>query len=303
MPPRPDPPARLGRATGAALAAALLAAALLAAPGAAGAQATVRTPEVTASLVAAGDWLRPGAALPVAIRLQVAPGWYVYWRQPGEAGLPTTVEWRLPAGFRAAPLAFPIPRREESAGLVTHALRGDVVLLGAVTAPARARGRRTLRATVRYGVCREVCIPQTATLVLTLPLRDRAPEPDEAWRSLASAAAARAERPPTGLTLTARRDAAGRLCLLAAGPAAALAPLRGDSLLFFPSTVEPFPAALSLPARATTGGVAVRFPPGPRAARLQGVLAGAAGGGVVVDVAVGGGDCPAVGAGAGGMGG
>ena len=87
---------------------ALVAAAALASPRLAAAQSTVRSPEVTASLVAGGAWLRPGAPLPVAVRLQVAPGWYVYWRQPGEAGLPTTVEWRLPRGFAAAPLAFPV---------------------------------------------------------------------------------------------------------------------------------------------------------------------------------------------------
>jgi thiol:disulfide interchange protein DsbD len=246
----------------------------------------VETPEVTLSLGAAGEWARPGRPLPVAVRLQVAPGWYVYWRQPGEAGLPTLVEWALPPGWRAAPLRWPVPERYEVMGMVSHALRGDVVLLGAITPPADARGPQTLRATVRYGVCRDVCIPGSAELALTLPVRDAEPAPTAAWRALAAAAGPTLARPPEGLAVVALVDGA-RACLRVRGPAERLAPLRADSVLFFPDGSDALPGAVALAPAAGDGALTFALPAAPpTGTRLRGVL-----GGIEVDAGVVEGSC------------
>jgi len=71
--------------------------AALAHPVAAGA-APVKTGHVTAELVAEQQALVPGETATVALRLAIEPGWHTYWRNPGESGLPTTLEWHLPPG-------------------------------------------------------------------------------------------------------------------------------------------------------------------------------------------------------------
>ena len=38
------------------------------------------------------------------------PGWHGYWRNPGDAGDEPRVTWRLPEGWRAGPLHYPVPR-------------------------------------------------------------------------------------------------------------------------------------------------------------------------------------------------
>ena len=59
--------------------------------------APVRTEHVEAELVPAATALNPGTAVTVALRLKMDPGWHAYWRNPGDSGLPPTLDWKLPS--------------------------------------------------------------------------------------------------------------------------------------------------------------------------------------------------------------
>ena len=62
---------------------------------------------VMASLVAETQNLVPGQPLRLALRQQIEPGWHTYWSNPGESGAPTTLDWKLPDGFKAGSIAWP----------------------------------------------------------------------------------------------------------------------------------------------------------------------------------------------------
>ena len=49
-------------------------------------------------------------------------GWHTYWQNPGDSGLPTTLEWKLPAGVEAGPIEWPAPRVLPVGPLVNGAL-------------------------------------------------------------------------------------------------------------------------------------------------------------------------------------
>lgn len=145
-------------------------------------QARARTPQVEARLIPEVRSIQPGTPFPVALRLSVAPGWHIYAKDPGEVGLPTTVRWEGPAGFRAAPLRaaprrWPPPERKELESLTFYAYQGEVVLLGEIRPPAdlATGGRAEIAAQVGWGVCREVCIPQEVRLSVVLPVVHKAP--------------------------------------------------------------------------------------------------------------------------------
>ena len=53
----------------------------------------------------------PGRSLALALRLRMIPHWHTYWRNPGDSGQPTALEWRLPPGWSAGPIQWPAPRR------------------------------------------------------------------------------------------------------------------------------------------------------------------------------------------------
>ncbi len=65
----------------------------------------------------------------VALRLSMEKGWHTYWRNPGDSGLPTTLEWKLPAGVEAGPIEWPAPHVLPAGPLVNYGYDGEVLLL------------------------------------------------------------------------------------------------------------------------------------------------------------------------------
>jgi len=132
----------------------------------------VRTEQVTAELVARATGVQPGQAVQIGLRLQHIPHWHTYWRNPGDSGLPTTLAWTLPAGAQAGAIEWPAPRRIPIGPLVNYGYEGDLLLPLRFTAPADAQPGSTLqlKAEANWLVCHDVCIPQSATLNLALPV-------------------------------------------------------------------------------------------------------------------------------------
>src|SRR5271168_439117 len=64
---------------------------------------------VAASLIAETLSLVPGQPLHLALRQEIQPGWHTYWSNPGDSGLPTTIDWTLPREFKAGPIMWPTP--------------------------------------------------------------------------------------------------------------------------------------------------------------------------------------------------
>ena len=132
----------------------------------------VRTDHVTAELVAERSAVQPGGSLQIGLRLQHIPQWHTYWRNPGDSGLPTSIAWELPAGSAVGEIEWPAPKRLPIGPLVNYGYEGDLLLPLRFTAPADARPGQELRlrANAHWLVCHDVCIPESATLELRLPV-------------------------------------------------------------------------------------------------------------------------------------
>src|SRR5436309_1528664 len=145
---------------------ALIAAAFLvvAAPGAIG--APVQTGHVEAELVADHTSLTSGKTISVGLRLKMQRGWHTYWQNPGDSGLPTTIDWKLPAGVTAGPLQWPSPQTIPVGPLVNYGYEDEVLLLTDLAlAPGFSSGKTvTLLARADWLVCKETCIPEGADL-------------------------------------------------------------------------------------------------------------------------------------------
>lgn len=126
---------------------------------------------VQAELLADVSAIQPGKPFWLGVRLSIDPGWHVYWKNPGDAGLPTRVKLTLPDGFTADPLQFPTPRRFEQPGnIVIFGYEDSVLLLTKVTPPSDlpSNFQGQFQAAVDWLVCSDICIPGKAALDLTL---------------------------------------------------------------------------------------------------------------------------------------
>ena len=70
---------------------------------------SVSTENAVATLYSDLDAIAPGQNFWLALELQPREGWHTYWRNPGDSGLPTTINWTLPEGFEAGDIRWPAP--------------------------------------------------------------------------------------------------------------------------------------------------------------------------------------------------
>lgn len=192
---------------------------LLLAPGLAVAQAgPQRTERIEAELVSMSRWATPGGTIVVAVRQDIQPGWHTYWRNPGDSGGATTLNWSLPTGVRAGEIVWPLPTRQRLQGLVNYGYEGVAYLPVPIEIPADARPGSTLPLTVKalFLVCSaEMCVPDELTLTLNLPVREGAAPLDPAHGAAIARVLEQAPR-PAGITAHATLDN-GVLTLTATG--------------------------------------------------------------------------------------
>ena len=130
---------------------------------------SVTQPHVTAELIPEVTTVEPGKPFDVALHLHMDKDWHTYWINPGDAGLATTINWTLPPGFTAGPIQWPTPEKHKMGPLITYGYDGDVYLITTITPPKSGLPQHfDIKATARWLVCLEECIPGKADL--TLPL-------------------------------------------------------------------------------------------------------------------------------------
>ncbi|HOZ93511.1 MAG TPA: protein-disulfide reductase DsbD family protein [Ottowia sp.] len=203
----------------------------------------VRTEQVQARLLAHAPQGVPvglaadaAARQPVWLGLQIthAPDWHTYWKNAGDSGLPTELQWTLPPGVLAGDIAWPLPRKIPIGHLANYGYEGTVLLPVPLTItpdyqPPPLADSLEIGLKASWLVCRQECIPQEGEFSLRLPLRSSTALHGAAFEAALA-------RQPTDiggaqqLTLT---EGGRRLTLRVSGlPAAA----RGQVLELFPET-------------------------------------------------------------------
>lgn len=129
-------------------------------------------------LIAAEAALAPGAApLRLGVQFRTAPGWHVYWKNPGDAGFPPRVDLLAPPELvgeePTIEIGYPAPRRFAlPGGLFAIGYEGEVVyplVPRSFSPPAGARSVR-IEADVDYLTCEVDCVPYRYRLALDLGL-------------------------------------------------------------------------------------------------------------------------------------
>jgi thiol:disulfide interchange protein DsbD len=158
-------------------------------------------PRVEARLLLDVDSARPGDPVQAGVLFDLDRGWHIYWRNPGQSGLPTELDWEIERGT-VGPIAWPAPEVfQESGGLTTYGYHGQVLVMAPLTFEARAPGERVVRVEVDFVACQVRCIP--GRLKLSRPLRvERETRPaDDETRAIFERYADRVPGKPESLDL------------------------------------------------------------------------------------------------------
>ncbi|MDP1650246.1 MAG: protein-disulfide reductase DsbD family protein [Rubrivivax sp.] len=238
----------------------LLLAALLVAPllAAAAPGAVVTTPQVRAELVAhAPQGVAAGQPLWLGLKIEHQPHWHTYWKNPGDSGLPTTLEWTLPAGVSAGDIEWPTPGKLPIGPLMNYGYEGTLLLPVAVTVPPDFNADKlSVKLNASWLVCKDICIPEDGEFVLELPARAAT----AGHGALFAAARAALPQPLPGARATAAVEDGALVVRVAGLPTG----WQGRSLTFFPETTGVIDNAAQPPSTWQDGEWSARVPLDPQ---------------------------------------
>lgn len=132
------------------------------------AQNTATTDQTEIRLIAAVTAAGDLSNVPLGVAMTLKAGWKTYWRSPGDAGFPPSIDTAGSSNVAAVKFAYPVPHRFELFGLQTFGYGEEVVFPLQLT-PQQPGQPIALRARLRYLVCEKVCIPYEHQLSLDLP--------------------------------------------------------------------------------------------------------------------------------------
>jgi DsbC/DsbD-like thiol-disulfide interchange protein len=146
-------------------------------------------------LVSEEKSIRSSGPFSVGILFQLDPGWHIYWQNPGDSGEPPKIEWRLPPDFRASAIRWPRPILLGKGSVRDYGYEGQVLLMTTLQRHHPVATSVAIAATIKYIVCREVCIPGKADAKLLLPVSEATNIETTGWSELFKSTRAQLPKP------------------------------------------------------------------------------------------------------------
>jgi len=126
-------------------------------------------------VLSSADAFVPGQTVTLVLLFDMKPDWHIYWKNPGDSGLPPKVKWTLPKGWTASEIQFPTPEKLVSPGGTNFVYHKQVALLVDVVVPeSQAVGPNvTLQADLKWLVCdADQCLPESQSVSISLPIKE-----------------------------------------------------------------------------------------------------------------------------------
>lgn len=152
---------------------------------------TATTKHAKVTLVSEAQAITPGESFDVAFDFELEEHWHIYWKNPGDSGLAPSIFWELPSGFAVGSIQWPTPKAISIEGLTNYGYEGSPSLIQKFIPPSDLEGEAysqegnevILRAKLEWLICKEVCIPESAEVSLTLPISDSSLRDETAFQS------------------------------------------------------------------------------------------------------------------------
>ena len=142
-----------------------------------------------ARLITATDHIATQATLNAGLEVKLKEGWKIYWRSPGDAGLPPELDFSSSSAVKSHHIDFPAPYRFSILGFDSYGYKDHVIFPTTITLNPVKRDT-VIAATLTGLVCDDVCIPIDETLTLNLPYdADQTAAPSQEARDIARYAA------------------------------------------------------------------------------------------------------------------
>lgn len=130
---------------------------------------TVFAAKTKVQLLLSADSAKPGDTVVAAVQMKMPFGWHTFWKNSGDSGSPTEIQWTLPEGISTGEIQWPVPRKDViSAGdtkFTTYILEHEAVLLVPLKiGPNVSPGEKIISAKISWQECETLCVLGNASL-------------------------------------------------------------------------------------------------------------------------------------------
>jgi thiol:disulfide interchange protein len=135
----------------------------------------VTTPQVRAELLAyAPDGVGMGKQVWVGLQITHKPEWHTYWKNSGDSGQPTDMQWTLPTGVQAGETRWPVPKKIWIGSLANYGYENTVLLpvpleISSMYKADLLRPDLEVKLKAVWLVCKQECIPEEGEFALKIP--------------------------------------------------------------------------------------------------------------------------------------
>ena len=149
----------------------------------------VSTAQVQATLqVYAPNGIVAGETLWLGLQIQHQAHWHTYWRNPGDSGLATELQWQLPEGLKPGNLIWPAPQKIPVGSMANYGYEGTVLLVTPVQVAPKFKANEassdiTVQLHASWLVCKQECIPQEGDFVVRVPVKGSTVMAPEAFQA------------------------------------------------------------------------------------------------------------------------
>ena len=107
----------------------------------------------------------------IGVEIRLPKGWHTYWRNPGDSGEPVSLNWQAEGLLSTTDISWPIPQRIPYGPLINLGYKDSVLLMQELSF-GDLMGAESVLVTLsgRWLVCADVCIPEEATLEVSVPV-------------------------------------------------------------------------------------------------------------------------------------
>lgn len=124
--------------------------------------------------------IKSGQSFWLAVKFEMQNDWHIYWRNSGDSGLPTSIDWTVPEGFLIYETYYPYPNILVENNSATFIYENEVLLFARVTPPSIINMNEVIiSANANWLECKQACIPGSSEMTITLNVVDIKSEIDQ----------------------------------------------------------------------------------------------------------------------------
>lgn len=111
------------------------------------------------------------SVISIGVLISLKDDWHIYWRNPGDSGMPTDIEFNLPNGITASEIKFPVPQTFTSDEIVNYGYSHQVLLMSELFIPKDYPKKEiSITAKLTSLICKDLCKAFDTTVTIKLDL-------------------------------------------------------------------------------------------------------------------------------------